>query len=491
MGDPGGPLKADQEESDTRSWDSFFEIRNWVRWIDCHIPDIALREADELRRARLAIGGVLIGILAFGVMTWVQSSRGSPVIAGVVLCCALALLAVLAIFRRTGSMRFLAHAMPGLLFGFALVIMIATGGQFVGALYASAMLIPLASVMLMGWRAGIAWTLVTAAATGVLLGAGEWRAAPMFVLDPARLEASNIRGTILMSFVSLGIAMTYEWLRTAAMDEVQRARSEVERYRRHLEERVEERTRELDVSRHQLVERQRLASIGTLAAGIAHQINNPVGGILAAAQYARSIATSEDGDPEVCEALTNIEIEAIRCGRIVHGLLQFARNEQTEKWPEDLNSVLHQAHVATIAYARERAGRVALIPSAEPALVNMHPIALEQVFINLIQNGLEAREEGAFVELATEVTGDRVSVLVRDNGDGIAEAMRPHVFDPFYTTRTSAGGTGLGLSVSHGIVREHGGQLRLDSEAGKQTTFIVELPLYEGASTDVPLASSR
>jgi PAS domain S-box-containing protein len=221
---------------------------------------------------------------------------------------------------------------------------------------------------------------------------------------------------------------------------------------------------------------ERLASTGTLAAGIAHQINNPVGAILASAQYA--LLCSEDGDRSQLEPalLENVD-HARRCGDIVRGLLQFASGQSTLRRSEDLLALLEHARELVATHAKERGVSIELVSPPDPLEVEVNAIEIEQVLVNLIQNGVESKPRSGRVQLCLGRVDGMARLEVSDDGCGIGPDDRAHVFDPFFTTRIQEGGSGLGLSVAHGIVQEHGGRIELHSELGEGTRVVVELPL--------------
>ncbi len=253
-------------------------------------------------------------------------------------------------------------------------------------------------------------------------------------------------------------------------------------YREHLEELVEERTRELKASQQRLAEADRMASLGTLAAGIAHQINNPIAVILLAAQYGKL----SEGEPNFAEVagqvIEDIATEARRCGDIVQSVLQFARGESTDRWSDDLNAALQRACIVTSQYAGEHNASLEFELAQEPLPVRMNPLEMEQVLINLIRNAVESKSSGAHIRVRAHRAGDRVRVEISDDGRGLEEAEKKRIFDPFYTTRLNDGGTGLGLSIAHGTIRGHEGTLSVESTPGRGTTFVVELPSSDATS---------
>lgn len=232
----------------------------------------------------------------------------------------------------------------------------------------------------------------------------------------------------------------------------------------------------------------RLAALGTLAAGMAHEINNPAAGILAAAEMARTTLADAD-TTSLDRALCGIIAEAQRCGQIVKSVLRLAREEPSERTPHDLAAVLQRAMELLRGESALAGARLTLAGAAPTPPVPMNATEILQVVLNLTTNALRAGADT--VTLRIEPRGDHVAFTVDDNGRGMAEAERAQVFNPFFTTARTRGGTGLGLSVCHAIVARHGGRIDVRSAPGAGTTVTVELPLGPGALPDVeapPLA---
>lgn len=249
------------------------------------------------------------------------------------------------------------------------------------------------------------------------------------------------------------------------------AEEQLKRYRDHLEELIEQRTLELQDSQEQLRRSERLASIGTLAAGIAHEINNPVGQVLLAAQAAHAAGT----DPKRLEKpLSDITDYANRCKNIVQNIQRFARKETSDKIPCDLNHITRQAGELMQEYARKRNCEIGYALAENLPKINLNKIGIEQVLVNLIKNAIEARARS--VAIQTRCNNEEICLIVEDNGEGIPDQVKRRLFDPFYTTRQSQGGTGLGLSLVHGIIREHGGNIDVRGEPGQGTIFTITLP---------------
>ena len=282
-------------------------------------------------------------------------------------------------------------------------------------------------------------------------------------------------------------------LLSQAIDITDRKRFEeaLEKSHSELEQRVEERGEQLRASLLQLEEQQRLVAVGTLAAGIAHQINNPIGGIAAASEYALLIQEDEHAAETTRDVLATILAEARRCGEIVKSVLRFARREPTKKWIEDLNPIVARAGERAQDYVHARGGRLRVELTREPLLVRMSPIDMEQVVLNLVHNAAESRTDGASVKVETRRVGEEAQIRVTDDGSGIDPELRARILEPFFTTRLKEGGSGLGLSVVHGIVTDHAGQIEIESTIAGGTCFSIHLPLWQEDSRDWTLSAAE
>jgi two-component system, NtrC family, sensor kinase len=225
-----------------------------------------------------------------------------------------------------------------------------------------------------------------------------------------------------------------------------------------------------------VVRREKLAALGELVGGVAHEINTPLTGILAFAQ----LLVAQGGPPDTRQAAETIAHEAKRAARIVRNLLTFARQNPPERLATDLNQVLQD----TLELRRHplNAQGITLGLELDPQLPRTHadPFQLQQVFLNLLANAEQAVTAGDAerrITVRTRRDGDLLIVAIADSGAGIAPEHLPHIFNPFYTTKPRGIGTGLGLSISDGIVREHAGVLRVQSEPGAGAVFEVCLPL--------------
>jgi signal transduction histidine kinase/CheY-like chemotaxis protein len=237
---------------------------------------------------------------------------------------------------------------------------------------------------------------------------------------------------------------------------------------------VKQQMTELKQTQAQLVQSTKLAAIGELAANIAHEINNPLTTVLGFASF---IAERLKADDPMREELTLIQEEASRARDIVRDLLQFSRQRDFMPETANLNQVLDQ--VITMMRRQGAFGAVTVNEQYAPNLpgVEVDVARIKQVFLNIINNAVYVMPNGGSLTVRTLTTDRGVRVEFEDTGPGIAPEHRDRIFDPFFTTKPEVSGTGLGLSVSLGIVQSHGGTILVASELGKGATFTVALPL--------------
>ena len=227
----------------------------------------------------------------------------------------------------------------------------------------------------------------------------------------------------------------------------------------------------------QVVRREKLAALGELVGGVAHEVNSPLTGILAFGQILQMESTANE---ESRRAADTIVSEAKRAARIVGKLLTFARQNPPEKMRTELNQVL-QDTIELRRYPLKMQQIALVVEFAEDLPATWaDPFQLQQVFINLLSNAEQALASSSGerrITVRTELRDGSLVTTIADTGPGIAPEHLPHIFNPFYTTKPRGVGTGLGLSISFGIVREHGGTLQLVSDAGKGAAFEVTLPV--------------
>jgi len=277
-----------------------------------------------------------------------------------------------------------------------------------------------------------------------------------------------------------------QYIIAVVQDITNRKRNEEELtvYRERLEELVIGRTEALRKSTELVRRSERLASIGTLAAGIAHEVNNPLNAILLTAECMLRINRAND-DPELKNALRTISQEAQRGGRIVQSVLQFTREEKSARSSCDLNAIAQNAVELTRSYVRIPAALSVTFELTNPlSAVLANATELEQVVVNLVKNAAEAAEGDVHVLIQTrEAVNSGVELVVKDDGPGIPEDEQSRIFDPFFSRRRNSGGVGLGLSLCHRIIDDHGGAISVAGKPGEGTKFTIWLP--KGDSTPV------
>jgi two-component system NtrC family sensor kinase len=223
----------------------------------------------------------------------------------------------------------------------------------------------------------------------------------------------------------------------------------------------------------QLMQAEKLSSIGLLAAGVAHEVNTPLAVI---ASQAQMLSRQLDPDDPRSRTLEKITKQAFRASEIVNNLLKFSRVSGSEFSEIDVNKVLRETF--SLVEPMLRTSKISLNAQLTPSLpaVFGNQGKLQQVFMNLIMNARDAMPRGGELTLATEAENGSVLVEVADNGMGIPTEHLNRIFDPFFTTKSTSRGTGLGLAVTYGIIREHAGQVRVESNVGRGTTFRLEFP---------------
>ncbi|MFH1663071.1 MAG: PAS domain S-box protein, partial [Chloroflexota bacterium] len=233
---------------------------------------------------------------------------------------------------------------------------------------------------------------------------------------------------------------------------------------------------EKKIMEEQLIVTDKLASIGELASGIAHELNNPLTGVIGFSE----LLLEKDVPNEIREDIAIIHHEAMRASEVVKNLLTFAHKHTPSKQPVNINSII--ATVLSLRAYEQKVCNIDVITRFAPDLPDViaDGFQLQQVFLNIIVNAGYAMEEAhdrGVIKIKTEWTKDTVRVIFIDDGPGISKENLTHIFDPFFTTKEVGKGTGLGLSICHGIITEHKGKISVLSEPGKGATFVVELPI--------------
>ncbi len=255
----------------------------------------------------------------------------------------------------------------------------------------------------------------------------------------------------------------------------------------NLEHQVRERTAALETAQERMLHTEKMSSLGRLAASIAHEINNPLAGILTYAKLL--VRTLEAGTPDeaarqkLIRNLKLVEQETRRCTAIVRGLLDFARERPIESTEFDLNAAVAEA-LGLLRHQIELQNITLAVESGTLPPVQADFGQIRQALLNILINGCDAMPAGGTLRVSTRAVGRSVEVSIEDTGIGISPENVKKVFDPFFTTKTK--GTGLGLSVVYGIVERHGGSLRLDSRVGKGTVMTLVLPVAQAPAAAAP-----
>lgn len=260
-------------------------------------------------------------------------------------------------------------------------------------------------------------------------------------------------------------------------ENLKKAHDELTEWASSLEVKVYERTTEIKQIEGQLLRSEKLASLGKLVAGIAHEINNPLTGILL---YSSIIDGDKRLDPGLKPDIDRVISESRRCSDIVSRLLEFSREAVPYKAPVSLNDLLDK--VIALIHNQPTFHNIHIVLEYDPDLpaVLIDPSQMQQVFINILLNASHAMQEGGVLTIATFLAAENrmVGARIKDTGCGVPEEDLGRIFDPFFTTKQN--GTGLGLSISYGIVENNGGTIEVKSRVGIGTIFTILLPAYQG-----------
>ncbi|MFH1984272.1 MAG: ATP-binding protein [Pseudomonadota bacterium] len=301
------------------------------------------------------------------------------------------------------------------------------------------------------------------------LKGGDWRLVYLQKRSDAfsALTQAQIIALLIFGLGGLGIVLMAVFLSRQMVQRIQRADQEKE------------------LMNLQVIETGKLASIGELAAGIAHEINNPVAIMVEEAGWIEDLLEENEfaessNLEEFHRALKQINTQGKRCKEITHKLLSFARKTDSRITQIHPNTLINE--MVALTEQRARYGNIQVVTHLGPGVpaIAGSPSEMQQVLLNLINNSLQAMEkDGGTLELNTQVAGDEVLIEVKDNGPGIPAANLPRIFDPFFTTKSVGKGTGLGLSICYGIISRMNGRIEVASRVGSGTTFTIRLPIEE------------
>lgn len=283
----------------------------------------------------------------------------------------------------------------------------------------------------------------------------------------AKLESDDELGRLTKAFNQM-------------IDSISTSHKMLEDYNLTLQKRVKERTDELMKIKEQMIQSEKLASIGRLSAGVAHEINNPLGAILSYAHLIKEELDSETDINQIKLFADNIIAETNRTKNIIRGLLEFARQHKSEyEWVE-INQIVEDAlNLITI---QKKPDNVEIIREygTDIPIVKIDPERIKEAIINIIINALDAMNEKGQLIIKTTVNHNKkqVKISITDTGSGIPDEIMGHIFEPFFTTKPVGKGTGLGLSVTYGIIKQHNGDIIVESKINEGTTFTIILPFH-------------
>jgi two-component system NtrC family sensor kinase len=274
--------------------------------------------------------------------------------------------------------------------------------------------------------------------------------------------------------------------------QLQAANEEIVNWAKTLEDRVEEKTKELNRAHDHVLHVEKMASIGKMAAVVAHEVNNPLFGILTYAKLIRKWVglgqTDHEKREEAMQCLDLIASESRRCGDLIKNLLSLSRTSPMNVQSTDLRGVIDRCLMLVRPQLEHGGIELQLKIAEDLPRVPCDPAQIEQVLIALIMNAIDAMPRGGnlWIESWLNRAATEIAIQVRDDGSGIAPDVLPHIFEPFLTTKESGHGVGLGLAIARGIVDRHSGRIEVESELGRGTTFTVTLPTQ---APDAALAS--
>lgn len=268
------------------------------------------------------------------------------------------------------------------------------------------------------------------------------------------------------------------------LDSIDEATEELQNWSQQLEYKVRKKSEALSEAQNELIHVERIASLGKLSSSVAHEINNPLSGILVYSKLIhKQLDTPEFSHQKKDSILKNlklIESETKRCGDIVKGLLDFSRQNQDDFEVTSLHRVLKETYRLISHTLKMQSTSFSLDLSAEADQIECSPNQIKQACVALLVNASEAVSDQGEISLKTSMPDpDSIRVDIIDNGVGISEQELPHIFEPFYSTKRETSGIGLGLAIVHGIVKNHNGRIKVKSEPGKGTTISIVFPLVK------------
>jgi two-component system NtrC family sensor kinase len=257
------------------------------------------------------------------------------------------------------------------------------------------------------------------------------------------------------------------------------AYKEIKNWSDTLNDKVNEKTDELKNIYNQVNQIEKLASLGKLSATVAHELNNPLAGILTYSKLiTKKLQALNDNqeNAKIIEYLELISHESARCGQIVKDLLIFSHSERGEFAEENLLTIIY--HSTTVIKHHLEINGITLIKDYpdSPIMIYCAANKIQQAMISILINSIEAMPNGGKITINVTIENSNVILRIIDEGTGIADNDLPHIFDPFYSTKTQSSGTGLGLAVAYGIITNHSGKIEVEKTSAEGTTFKITLP---------------
>ena len=274
-------------------------------------------------------------------------------------------------------------------------------------------------------------------------------------------------------------------------EDLRKAKKEITEWSNVLEKRVEEKTEELKKTQERILQIEKMASLGKLSATVAHELNNPMAGILTYSKLIqRKLQKKELSPPEretILKQLKMIETESDRCGKIIKDLLLFSKKQRIEIKPHSLNDIVDMSLQLVSHHLQLNNIEVKKELQTNLPQVNVDENQIKQMLLALFVNAVEAMDENGILIISTHYkeAEKKVYLSVKDNGKGIPEELMPHIFEPFFTTKNAVKGFGLGLSVVYGIVQNHHGEIKVDSKINQGTVFTIKLPINLEVSREI------
>jgi signal transduction histidine kinase len=436
-------------------WSTFVSLRQALsRFVPTSFSD------DERRRATLLLQltVVFVGLseaVALAITFYFGRLRTGLGVAAVAVPLAL----LPALLRRTRSLPLAVSVLNGLVYC-ALVAATATTGGVAQPSLSWLVLLPLTAVAIAGLRVGLGWALIAVLTPPMMLALERLGALPLSPVPPQLLGPAGAVNWVVLTIALVALGALAERLRLEAMREREAAH------------------RELTASREGQVLTDRLAAMGTLAAGVAHELNNPLAAIAASARYLLEEARERSWGSDAQSAAADVAEAADRATGIIRDLREFTRPATDERPLSRLDAAWGSAVRLLRPALRERAELLAELPEDLPAL-RLQPSRLVQVLLNLLTNAVQAvsLNGGGRVRLAAARVDGFVELTLTDTGSGMSPEALRRAFDPFFTTRAVGDGVGLGLFVAHEIITRAGGSIELRSVSGEGSTVRCRIPI--------------